>query len=140
MKFTLLSLLLLAATTTKAHQIEGTWKYTSFAYETMRIPIPHEKLNLKIKFGKDGRSTLRWSHPNESGFCERIAQYLIYDDNQVWQQTVWVNPKNHISCSADPDMQIDGESKTKFSILNRRLYFHMVLDGKPFKYILRRIK
>lgn len=123
----------------KANPIIGTWKFTEYSYEGHILPEPNPDLDLRFTFDDKGFSILKWLRTNESGICERLANYSVEPENILHQKTIWVNPSNDISCGSDPEMKLENETFTNFHIENDKLYLELALDGKPFIYILTRL-
>ena len=119
--------------------ILGTWQYDGFFYENHRYPNPNPDLELFFTFYQDGKSRLFWQRKNETGFCERIAEFKI-SNNMLVQKVIWVNPKNNSECAMDVDMRLGQESETEICIQESELSFHFDLDGKPFLYILKPVE
>lgn len=122
-----------------APSIIGQWQYTSYDYKGHNFPVDFDRVNLKFTFSKDGISNLIWMKNTENVFCERNAEYALSTTNGLFQKNIWVNPKNHISCSEDPDMRLGALSATQFHIEGDMLVLHLTLAGDPFYYNLTRI-
>ncbi len=117
--------------------IVGSWIYDGFSFEGHRYPNPNPDLVLKFQFTPDQKARLNWHRLNESGFCEREAEYRVQD--QILHQVVtWVNPENNSDCGRDPDMQLGRETQTRFAIEGCELHFYFDLNGREFIYILKR--
>jgi len=117
-------------------EILGNWQYDGFFYESHRYPNPNPDLVLIFTFEPNGTSRLVWHRKNEPGFCERLADYEVRG-NHLYQKVVWLNPANDPNCSKDSDMRLNSETNTEISIIEQELWFHLDLNGKPFKYILK---
>ncbi len=116
--------------------ILGTWQYDGFLYAGHRYPNPNPDLELFFTFDTDGKSRLFWQRKNENVFCERVAEYRVFE-NRLTQKVIWVNPANAPECARDVDMQPGRESEIEVRIQGVDLVFLFDLDGKPFLYILK---
>ena len=114
----------------------GTWKFTEYTYEGQTQPAPNPQLDLRFTFNDQGISLLKWFRTDESGFCERTAEYKVENKNKLRQKINWLNPLNDANCSKDPDMQLGHETVTAFRIEKNKLAFELELNEKPFLYIL----
>lgn len=115
--------------------IIGTWRYAGFRYDDKQYPNPNPDLELLFTFREDGVSRLYWHRKNETGFCERLADYRL-DGEMLWQKNTWVNPANDHSCSSDPDMQPGRETTTPVRLSQNELAFVLELNGREFLYRL----
>ena len=113
----------------------GTWKFTEYTYEGKTLPAPNPNLDLRFTFNERGEAYLKWFRTDETGFCQRRADYKVEGD-VLWQKVVWLNPANKQNCGDDPDMKIDNETKTKFTTTADTVNLDIGLDGKSFIYIL----
>jgi hypothetical protein len=118
-----------------ADGVIGTWRFTEYTYEGKTLPAPNPNLDLRFTFTPQGEAYLKWFRTDEKGFCQRKANYKIQGD-MIWQKVVWLNPTNRTNCGDDPDMQIDHETHTKFSLGKDTLNLDIGLNGKSFIYIL----
>jgi hypothetical protein len=116
----------------------GQWQYDGFFYDGHRYPNPNPDLDLTFTFNADGTDRLFYARKNESGFCERLADYRLEDEHLV-QKITWTNPKNAGECGQDTDMQQGRETDTVLSLTPQELTFHLDLNGLPFLYILKRL-
>ena len=115
--------------------IVGRWQFTEFIYEGQRRPRPNQKLKLYFEYFSTGLSHLWWTRENESGFCERTGFYS-YDNCEIKDEVVWVNPKNAIECGKDPDMHLGNKTLTRLERMGQELHLHVGLGGSPLIYIL----
>jgi hypothetical protein len=138
MMILLMALSLFAAPMAQDSALIGTWKYIGYNYQGHESPAPNPDLDLRFTFDQQQTSLLTWFHNGESDFCQRLATYEIRNDGWLYQKTVWVNPKNEIFCTKDPEMKLGNESLTHYRIENNRLNFDLELGGQPFVYILSR--
>ena len=118
----------------------GTWKYDGFEYDGQTYPRPNPSLDLKFTFNEKGEAKLKWDYENEPGFCERLATYDITEAGLLHQKITWVNPDNFFYCSQDVDMELGRESLTPYSIHDQQLRLSFEINGKPFLYILNKLK
>ena len=114
-----------------------TFQYDGFFYDGHRYPNPNPNLILRFTFRTDGISHLKWFRTDEPGWCERKADYQGRKDT-LYQKVIWLNPANRADCSRDPDMQLNKETESRFSVENDELHLFFDLNGKEFIYILRR--
>lgn len=112
----------------------GTWQFTSIIYQEQVLPLPNPDLDLRFIFYANGHLRLKWSRHNESGFCEKKADYTTLG-NILYQKTTWLNPKNHHSCSTDPEMQMSSETYTVFQIHQKKLQLHLNLGDEEIVYV-----
>ncbi len=116
------------------NSLEGMWKLSSIIYRQQPMPLPNPDLNLYFKFYGNGDSWLRWSRKNEEGFCERKAEY-IENGRLLYQKTIWLNPRNALSCGNDPEMRPSSETYTEFSIIQKKLYLNLDLSDEKIIYV-----
>ncbi|MBC7740929.1 MAG: hypothetical protein H7061_01950 [Bdellovibrionaceae bacterium] len=135
MKYFILMLTALSFQIAQAGNIIGTWQFLEYKYEDKIQPAPNPDLDLRFTFTEKGEAYLKWFRTDETGFCQRKADYKIQGD-VLWQKVVWLNPNNDMKCGEDPDMQINQETKTKFTVTLDRLNLDIGLQGKSFIYIL----
>jgi hypothetical protein len=115
--------------------ISGQWKFNHFIIDGQIYPAPNPDLDLRFTFFSNHSSTLSWHRQNEDGFCERRAFYLLQGD-LLYQKTYWVNPKNQMDCSRDPDMQVDRETTNHFRTSGKQLFIDFDLSDKTLTYVL----
>jgi hypothetical protein len=112
----------------------GMWKLTSIIYRSQPMPLPNPDLKLYFMFFSNGDSWLRWFRVDEQGFCERRAQYLVFED-WLYQKTIWLNPHNATSCSNDPEMRMSSETYTEFKIDKNNLFMSLDLSDEKIIYV-----
>lgn len=135
---TLIALLLCGlALPAHATSIYGVWQYDGFHYEGHRYPNPNPDLFLTFTFD-DTQSRLFWKRQNETGFCERLAEFKV-SDGYLWQKVTWLNPKNSFECGKDPDMRLGSETQVRFQITDEHLELYFDINGKEFIYLLKPI-
>ncbi len=117
--------------------LHGKWNYTGFIYEGQRHPKPNPNLILHFTFQADQTVRLYWTRKDETGFCERKADFHL-QNSMLWQKITWVNPSNDSRCGQDTDMQMGRESETPIQLNQNELYFVLEVSGKPFLYVLER--
>lgn len=116
--------------------ITGQWQYDGFIYEGKTYPLPNPDLVLVFTFYDDGLTWLYWYRKNETGFCERLANYSVNQEG-LKQKVIWVNPLNDQRCTQDPDMTAGLETITPFSVVDGVMRLHLDLNGQPLLYLLK---
>lgn len=136
MKYLVFACTLWGLGTVQASPLSGVWQYDGFIYEQHRYPNPNPDLFLTFTF-TDGISRLFWRRNQESGFCERIADFSI-DQNILHQKVTWTNPKNRSECAGDPDMRVGSDTQVRFRVTDQYLELYFEIRGKEFVYLLKR--
>jgi hypothetical protein len=54
-------------------------------------------------------------------------------------KVVWVNPKNHFTCSRDPDMQLGRVTRTPFRFVGGDLQLALPLGDDTLIYVWKRV-
>lgn len=117
----------------------GHWFYVMKIYRGHEMPEPPEaSLRLHYEFRADGSSRLYWWHEGEADLCEREGRYRI-EDGFIVEQALKVNPRNHPSCSRDPDMQEGRITRTRYELINGRLHLHLPLADEFLIYVWKKI-
>jgi hypothetical protein len=120
--------------------IWGKWQYDGFFFEEHRYPNPNPNLYLTFEFMDNSVMRLFWEYKDEAGrFCEKLARYVV-KDSFFRQETYWLNPDNHFTCGQDPDMQNGKVTTNQFELVGTELHMIMSLNGKPFRYILKKLE
>lgn len=112
----------------------GMWKLTSIIYHNRPMPLPNPDLKLYFMFYSNGESWLRWFRHNEPGFCERRAEYHIFE-KWLYQKTIWLNPRNASACASDPEMRMSSETYTEFKIHKNNLFLNLDLSDEKLVYV-----
>lgn len=117
----------------------GDWKLTGFVYQDKPVPPFNPKLNLHFYFFENGTNRLFWNREDETGFCERFANYEL-TPGQIQQTVFAVNPNNRADCAVDKDMQIGPATVNKMDIEEKRLLLRMQLGEEELVYILTKVE
>ncbi len=132
--------------------IIGTWEWYKYKYDGGSDQTPRNPdLHLTFQFNSQGESGVSWN--TNLGMCERKGQYEyivkqlpgdeIKNDQYeciLHDKIVWVNPKNALGCSQDPDMQMDRESYNRLETKDGELWLYLDLSGKSLIYIFKRLQ
>ncbi len=133
------TLLLFSALCFAQESIEGLWKYDGFFYQEHRFENPNPDLHLYFTFFANGRHRLEWWRENDQEYCERTGSMELKDSN-LTLTTEWLNPKNHANCGKDPDMRLNRVTTSPVEFKGDELWMQLEIDGKPFFYIVKRIR
>lgn len=127
-----LTLILLAQTSLA---LTGSWKFSEIIYNNQRMPRPSPDLNLVWTFFENGTERLYWDRGNTNIFCERFAFY--FEKNQeIYEETFALNPKNAADCSKDPDMKVGHKTSNPISFHFNEIWLHLDLAGEELIYVL----
>ena len=119
--------------------LSGVWQYVGFELDGQSYPKLDPTLDLRFHFQSEHVLTLRWHYADAENFCESQSIFEIQNGDTLYQKVVWLHPKNNISCSKDPDMQIGKESINPFRLSENRLLLELEMSGKPLIYILEKM-
>lgn len=114
--------------------ILGMWLFTSLIYQGQSMPLPNPDLKIYYEFFADGTNTLYYHRKGEEGFCERRATFE-FNNEQIAQEVVWVNPDNAIWCGQDTDMQLGYRSWNKARLVNQELHLSLPMGEEEIIYI-----
>ncbi|NJL24387.1 MAG: hypothetical protein HC902_03895 [Calothrix sp. SM1_5_4] len=118
--------------------ILGDWRYDGFIYEGKRYPHPNPDLVLTFTFYPNGTNRLNWVRKSQDVTCERKADYSLNPEGKLKQKVTWLNPRNHSSCSQDPDMQLGRETEDRIYIHDDEMGIYMDLNNSELIYLLKR--
>lgn len=119
-----------------ASSIWGSWILFEVIYKGVVQPPFNPNLILTFDFSEDGASRLFWTRKNDPAFCERKGQYT-YQNGFLIDTITWVNPKNAIDCSQDPDMQLGKTTSTELRRVDENLHLYLFLGEDPLIYVLK---
>ncbi len=116
----------------------GHWLYYRLFYQgRFQEPLSPE-LRLSFSFYDNGENRLFWYRTNQPGFCERRGRYT-FDAGSLVDLVIWVNPKNSMSCSSDPDMQMGKQSTTRAELKDGEFWLYLSIGAEDFVYVFKRI-
>jgi hypothetical protein len=116
----------------------GSWQFYAYVYQGHEVPAPNPNLTQIMEFNPDGVGRLYYKRDDESGFCERKANYRFENDELV-QQVTWVNPDNQSSCGQDPDMQMGRVTTNKARFVGDIFYLDLPMSSETITYLWRRL-
>lgn len=122
---------------TPQNELLGTWLFHKYKYRGKELPAPNPDLQMFFSFLPDGTNQLMYYRTGQEGFCERKATFN-WDGQVIRQKTYWVNEKNAIECSSDPDMQPGREANNRLYILDDQLNLEMPLSDDVITFIWKR--
>ncbi len=120
-----------------ASSLTSEWKFEEMIYQGQRMERSDPALNLRWTFFANGTDRLYWDR-GTTEFCERFAHFK-YSENQLQTNIFWVNPLNSVDCSADPDMKLKGQSKTRLEVNGFELLLYLAVSDEPLIYVLRKV-
>ncbi len=119
--------------------IEGHWFFYKKIFKGTEMPEPPSAtLRLHFEFYGDGTNKLYWWHEGENDLCTRWGKYT-WDGQWLNDEIVKVDPKNHPSCSRDPDMQLGKISKSPVWIENGELKLLLHIGDDDLIYVWRKV-
>ncbi|MBX3042011.1 MAG: hypothetical protein KF789_14995, partial [Bdellovibrionaceae bacterium] len=104
----------------------GVWVFVGLIYQGHMLPPPNPDLRLEYRFEESGRNTLSYHRRDESGFCEREADYQ-WSPPLLYQKVKKTHPENAAWCGEDRDMQVGFESWTR-AWIDDNGRFHLALS------------
>ncbi len=136
----LLSIFTFASASEPAPQeIVGHWFFYKKVFRGSEMPEPPEAtLRLHFEFYADGTNKLYWWHEGENDLCTRWGKYQ-WDGKDLVDEITKVDPKNHPSCSRDPDMQLGKISRTPVWIENGDMKLLLHIGDDDLIYVWKRL-
>lgn len=119
--------------------LTGIWLFSSIIYQGQELPRPNPHLIMTLNFSEARHNTLRYERINESGFCERKAEFQ-YTSGLLHQKVVWTHPDNSDSCQQDQDMVLGNASITPVEFSEGNLKMTLALGDETLVYIWTRIE
>lgn len=116
------------------NSLVGIWVYAALIYQGKPIPPPNPDLKIYYSFETEQTNEIFYYRNNEKGFCKRKAEYKIVG-SEIQQTVISTDEGNADFCSQDTDMQIGNFSKTKFEVIDNKLYLHLPLGEETLTYI-----
>ena len=94
----------------------GSWEFYKMLYKGNLLDPINPNFHMYFIFLDDQINSIIYYRDDQAGFCEREALYQ-YDESKkvLYQQVVWLNPKNADFCAQDPDMKFGSESWSGFA-------------------------
>ena len=119
--------------------VVGHWFFYKKVYqgEDMLEP-PGATLRLHFEFSAKGESFLYWWHEGAGDHCARRGQYT-FNGGVLFDEIVWVDPKNSPECADDQDMQMGRKTKTPIHFIGDDLAIQFQLDGEPLDMVWKKI-
>ena len=125
--------------TCSVEQLEGKWQFFKYIYQDKIHPPMNPDLILQFEFFGNGQNRLYWTRKGQTNFCERRGVY-IYNQCQLMDQVVWVNPENGPGCSRDQDMVVGRRTTTRVDFNDDLLHLYLRLGDEPFIYVWKRVE
>ena len=122
------------AKSSESTDLIGRWQAIGYFYKQQFIQPPDPQLTLTFEFLEDGTDILFWQRKDEKSFCQRKGEWTVKNEI-LYDEIVWINPENGMSCSGDPDMEIGRINESHFWREGDQLFVEIPLADEYLIYV-----
>lgn len=124
-----------------SNEFLGSWEFYKMLYRDSFLDPINPNFHMYFIFHDDRVNSIIYYRDDQPGFCEREAVYQYDGTNKVlYQQVVWLNPKNADFCAQDPDMKFGSESWSGFAMLGADIGLEVPLSEETLTLIWRAVE